>query len=60
MEKADVRRDEYRKLFEWFGFDVDWGYLLESYAEMPEYEWNGFMRSMSMILERKRKSHLVQ
>jgi len=50
---ADERKKQFTTLFARFGKEVDWKLLPQNYAEMPDYEWMGFIQSIGMILMRR-------
>lgn len=53
MIDTDTRKEEYIRLFRMYEMETDWNFLSENYKEMPEYEWQGFLQSINMVLARK-------
>ncbi|GEM_PF-1450596 len=53
MEKKELRKRQFEELFKQHRMEPDWKFLSGNYAELPEYEWAGFLHSINAILARR-------
>jgi len=55
MDIKETRKKQFTDLFALHGAEVDLKLLSENYYEISDYEWNGFLHSINLIIRMKNR-----
>lgn len=55
MDIKETRKKQFVDIFTNHGVEADWKLLSENYHETSDYEWNGFLHSVNLIINMKNR-----